>query len=49
MLDGSFGSATFQVGANVGETIGVDLTTSMRASQIGQIAIATGTVVMAAP
>jgi Flagellin and related hook-associated proteins len=25
VLDGSFGSATFQVGANVGETIGIEL------------------------
>ncbi len=38
ILDGSFGSAVFQVGANVGETIGVNLTTSMRATAIGQIA-----------
>ncbi len=30
MLDGSFGSATFQVGANVGETISVGLTTSVK-------------------
>jgi flagellin len=43
VLDGTFGSATFQVGANVGETIGVNLTTGMRSSQIGQIASATGT------
>jgi flagellin len=47
VLDGTFGSAQFQVGANVGETIGVNLTTSMRASQIGQIASATGTAVTA--
>ena len=30
VLDGTFGSAQFQVGANVGETIGVNLTTGMR-------------------
>jgi flagellin len=45
VLDGTFGSAQFQVGANVGETIAVNLTTSMRASQIGQIASAVGTAV----
>jgi len=38
VLDGSFGSATFQVGANVGETIGIGLTTSMRASAVGKTA-----------
>ena len=37
-LDGSFGSASFQVGANVGETIAVSLTTGVRTDQIGQIA-----------
>jgi flagellin len=38
VLDGSFGNATFQVGANVGETIGIGLSTSMRTSAIGQLA-----------
>jgi flagellin len=38
VLDGTFGSATFQVGANVGETISVGLTTNMRASAIGTLA-----------
>jgi len=38
VLDGSFGNATFQVGANVGETINVGLSTSVKATQIGQIA-----------
>jgi flagellin len=47
VLDGTFGSAQFQVGANVGETIGVNLTTGMRTNQIGQIASATGTAVTA--
>jgi flagellin len=47
VLDGSFGSAQFQVGANVGETIGINLTTGVRADQIGQIATATGTAVTA--
>ena len=41
VLDGSFGNALFQVGANVGETISVGLSTSMRTSDIGQIASAT--------
>ena len=48
VLDGSFGSALFQVGANVGETIAVNLTTGVRADQLGQIATATGTAVTAA-
>ena len=47
ILDGSFGNAAFQIGANVGETISVNLTTSMRTNQIGQIATATGTAVSA--
>ncbi len=47
VLDGTFGNAQFQVGANVGETIGVSLTTGMRSSQIGQIANTTGTAVTA--
>jgi flagellin len=43
VLDGSFGSATFQIGANVGETIQVTLgtDTSMRTSSLGAIAAAT--------
>ncbi len=45
VLDGTFGAAQFQVGANVGETISVNLTTGMRSSQIGQIASAEGSVV----
>ncbi len=47
VLDGSFGTAQFQVGANVGETITVNLTTGVRADQLGQIATATGTAVTA--
>ncbi len=47
VLDGSFGSALFQVGANVGETIAVNLTTGVRADQLGQIATASGTAVTA--
>jgi flagellin len=37
VLDGSFGTATFQVGANVGETISVSLTTDVTAAAIGSI------------
>jgi flagellin len=44
ILDGSFGSAAFQVGANAGETISIGLSTSMKKDAIGQVAIATGTV-----
>jgi len=42
VLDGTFGSATFQVGANVGETIAVSLgaDTNVRATAIGQTASA---------
>ena len=40
VLDGSFGSASFQVGANVGETIDISLATGVRTSQIGQVATA---------
>jgi len=38
ILDGNFGTAAFQVGANVGETITLDLSTSMRQDQIGAAA-----------
>jgi flagellin len=38
VLDGSFGNATFQVGANVGETIGVALSTNAQATAMGQVA-----------
>ena len=37
-LDGTFGSAAFQVGAGVGETISVALSTSMRYASIGKTA-----------
>lgn len=47
VLDGTFGSATFQVGANVGETISVGLSTSMKTSSIGAKATTTGTVDLA--
>jgi flagellin len=38
VLDGTFGTANFQVGANAGETISVSLSQGVRTSQIGQIA-----------
>ncbi len=46
VLDGSFGGATFQVGANVGETISLALTSSVKATAIGQVATSTGTVAL---
>jgi len=47
VLDGSFGQANFQVGADVGNTIGVNLSTGVGANQIGQIATGTGAAVTA--
>jgi flagellin len=38
VLNGTFGNATFQVGANVGETITIGLATSMRTTAIGRTA-----------
>ncbi|MEO8542350.1 MAG: flagellin [Betaproteobacteria bacterium] len=38
LLDGSFGNSTFQVGANVGDTISISLATSMRITAIGRTA-----------
>jgi flagellin len=43
VLDGSFGNATFQVGANVGETISVGLATSVKSADIGNIFSSAGT------
>jgi len=43
VLDGTFGTSQFQVGANSGETISVNLSQGSKASQIGQIAKATST------
>jgi flagellin len=42
VLDGSFGTATFQVGANVGETISVSLTTDVTSSAIGTVNTVSG-------
>ena len=43
ILDGSFGNANFQIGANVGETIGIklDASSSMRTSALGAVAMTT--------
>jgi flagellin len=41
VLNGSAGSTTYQVGANVGDTIAVNLTQGVQASQIGQYATST--------
>jgi flagellin len=38
VLDGTFGNATFQVGANVGDTISIGLSTSMRTISVGKTA-----------
>ena len=43
VLDGSFGTAVFQVGANVGETISVSLTTDVTAAAIGTVNTGEGT------
>jgi flagellin len=50
VLDGSFGNATFQVGANAGETISVGLSSDMRSTAIGSIAsVTSGNIDMTAP
>ena len=36
VLDGTFGTSTFQVGANAGETISVNLSTSVKSSALGK-------------
>ncbi len=41
ILDGTFGAAAFQVGANVNETIAIELNTSMKLSDVGAISTAT--------
>jgi len=38
VLDGTFGTATFQVGANVGQTVSISLNTSVRTTAIGKTA-----------
>jgi flagellin len=43
ILDGSFGNAAFQVGANAGETISINLSTSTQTTDVGQIASTSST------
>jgi flagellin len=43
ILDGTFGNAQFQVGANVGQTINVDGATSVQTNAIGSYAYQAGT------
>jgi flagellin len=45
VLDGSAGTQTYQVGANVGDTISINLSQGVRADQIGQYAQSAGTAV----
>ncbi|MFP3567268.1 flagellin [Paraburkholderia sp. SIMBA_030] len=45
ILDGSAGSVSFQVGANVGQTISLDLSQSMSAAKIGGGLVQTGATV----
>jgi flagellin len=47
VLDGSSGTTTYQVGANVGNTISINLAQGVRADQIGQVATSTGGAVTA--
>jgi flagellin len=44
VLNGSSGVTTYQVGANVGNTISINLTQGVGATQIGQVASSTATV-----
>jgi len=44
LLDGSFGAASFQTGANAGQTSTVDLSRGMKTSQIGQTAASTSAI-----
>ena len=44
ILDGTFGTAAFQVGANAGETISIGLNTSMKKDALGQVAKVVGTI-----
>jgi flagellin len=45
VLDGTFGTSQFQVGANAGETISINLSQGVRTSQIGSIVNVEGTAV----
>jgi len=47
VLNGSSGNTTYQVGANVGDTITINLATGVGANQIGETATANGTALAA--
>jgi flagellin len=47
VLNGTSGTTVYQVGANVGDTISVNLAQGVGANQIGQVATSTGTAVTA--
>ena len=49
VLDGSAGTVSFQVGANVGETISVDFSVGMKTNQVGQVDTAAVTASGTAP
>jgi flagellin len=49
VLNGSSGNTTYQVGANVGNTITINLATGVGANQIGETATAAGTALAASP
>ena len=42
VLDGTFGTSTFQVGANAGETISVNLSQSVKSSVLGKVSDSVG-------
>ncbi|MCX7037086.1 MAG: flagellin [Proteobacteria bacterium] len=44
VLDGTFGTSTFQVGANAGETISVNLSQSVKSSVLGKVSDSVGNV-----
>ena len=48
VLNGSSGTTTYQVGANVGDTISIDLAQGVQANQIGQVATSSKQVTTAA-
>lgn len=48
VLDGTLGTATFQVGANAGENISISLNTSMRTTSLGANAVTTSAVLAGA-
>jgi len=49
LLDGTFSGALFQVGADAGQTIGINAITNARADKLGGAMFTSGTVVVAPP